>query len=67
MRVFSKRRLLEYSASLGGQFVCGTRKFGLIHHTTGQFRKGTKGNLPFIHQEMPFRIGVAFSDDLDWL
>lgn len=43
------------------------KKFGLIHHTTGQFRKGTKGNLPFIHEEMPFGLGVAFNDDLDWL
>jgi transposase len=40
-------------------------RFGIAHHTTGQFRKGTKGNLPHIHEEMPFEIGVAFGDDLD--
>src|SRR5262245_6286355 len=40
-------------------------RFGIAHHTTGRFRKGTKGNLPHIHFEMPFGIGVAFGDDLD--
>src|SRR5271166_243942 len=41
------------------------RKLGILHHTTGRFRKGTTGNEPHIHEEMPFGIGVAFSDDLD--
>jgi transposase len=41
------------------------RKLGIPHHTTGQFRKGTKGNLPAIHEEMPFGIGVLFEDDDD--
>ena len=36
------------------------RKLGILHHTTGQFRKGTKGNVPAIHEEMPFGIGVLF-------
>jgi hypothetical protein len=34
--------------------------FGIAHHTTGRFRKGTKGNVPHIHEEMPFGIGVLF-------
>lgn len=38
------------------------RKLGIAHHTTGQFRKGTKGNIPHIHEEMPFGIGVAFEE-----
>jgi hypothetical protein len=42
------------------------KKLGILHHTTGRFRVGTKGNQPHIHEEMPFGIGVAFSDDLDW-
>src|SRR5262245_63397878 len=37
--------------------------FTAHHTTTGRFRKGTKGNLPHIHEEMPFAIGVAFGDD----
>ena len=41
------------------------RKFGIAHHTTGRFRKGTRGNVPHIHQEMPFGIGVAFGDELE--
>jgi transposase len=41
------------------------KKFGIAHHTTGRFRKGTKGNLPHIHEEMPFGIGVAFGYDLN--
>jgi transposase len=41
------------------------KKFGVAHHTTGRFRKGTKGNMPYIHQEMPFRIGIVFGDNLD--
>jgi len=40
-------------------------RFGIAHHTTGRFRKGTKGNVPHIHEEMPFGIGVAFDDELD--
>ena len=38
-------------------------RFGIAHHTTGQFRKGTKGNVPHIHEEMPFGIGVLFADE----
>lgn len=38
------------------------RKLGIHHHTTGQFRKGTKGNVPAIHEEMPFGIGVLFEE-----
>jgi hypothetical protein len=34
--------------------------FGIAHHTTGRFRKGTKGNVRHIHDEMPFGIGVLF-------
>jgi hypothetical protein len=34
------------------------RKLGILHHTTGQFRKGTNRNVPQIHEEMPFGIGV---------
>jgi transposase len=41
------------------------KKFGIAHHTTGRFRKGTRGNLPPIHEEMPFGIGIAFGDDFD--
>src|SRR5262245_41790510 len=41
------------------------KKFGIAHHTTGRFRKGTKGNLPYIHEEMPFGIGVVFGEDLE--
>jgi transposase len=41
------------------------RKFGIAHHTTGQFRRGTKGNMRHIHEEMPFGIGIAFWDDLE--
>src|SRR5262249_42281620 len=40
-------------------------RFGIAHHTTGRFRKGTNGNVRHIHDEMPFGIGVAFGDDLD--
>jgi hypothetical protein len=36
------------------------RKLGLAHHTTGQFPKGVNRNVPIIHEEMPFGIGVAF-------
>lgn len=36
------------------------QKLGILHHTTGQFRKGSKGNVPHIHEEMPFGIGVLF-------
>lgn len=43
------------------------KKFRIAHHTTGRFRKGTKGNVPHIHDEMPFEIGVLFSDDIDGL
>jgi DNA invertase Pin-like site-specific DNA recombinase len=39
------------------------REFNIAHHTTGQFRKGTKGNLPHIHEEMPIGIGVLFDVD----
>jgi transposase-like protein len=39
------------------------RKLGIRHHTTGQFRKGTNRNLPKIHQEMPFGIGVVFEHE----
>src|SRR5262245_37372419 len=38
------------------------KKFGIAHHTTGRFRRGTKGNVPHIHEEMPFGIGVVFGD-----
>jgi hypothetical protein len=34
-------------------------RFGIAHHTTGHFQ-GTKGNVPQIHEEMPFGIGVLF-------
>jgi DNA invertase Pin-like site-specific DNA recombinase len=35
-------------------------RFGIAHHTTGHFRKGTKGSVPHIHEGMPFGIGVLF-------
>jgi excisionase family DNA binding protein len=35
-------------------------RFGIAHHTTGRFRKGTKGNVPHIHEQMPFGVGVLF-------
>ena len=41
------------------------KKFDIAHHTTGRFRKGTKGNVPHIHGEMPFGIGIAFGDAFD--
>jgi transposase len=41
------------------------QKFGIAHYTTGRFRRGTKGNVPHIHEEMPFGIGMAFGDELD--
>ena len=41
------------------------KKFGIAHHTTGRFRQAIRGNMPHIHQEMPFGIGVAFGDDLE--
>jgi len=43
------------------------QKLGIPHHTTGQFRKGTKGNVPHIHEEMPFGIGVLFGNEKDEL
>ena len=39
-------------------------RFGIAHHTTRRFRKGTKGNLPHIHEEMPFGIGVLFEEEM---
>lgn len=36
------------------------KKLGIAHHTTGRFRKGTKGNVPQIHEEIPFGVGVLF-------
>jgi transposase len=35
-------------------------RFGIAHHTSGRFRKGTKANVPQIHEEMPFGVGVLF-------
>ena len=42
-------------------------KFGIAHHTTGQFRKGSNRNTAAIADEMPFGIGVLFGDDFDGL
>ena len=42
-------------------------KFGIAHHTTGQFRKGSNRNTAAIADEMPFAIGVLFGDDLERL
>ena len=39
-------------------------RFGIAHHTTGRFRKGVKGNVPHIHEEMPFGIGVLFEEEM---
>src|SRR5262245_24083372 len=36
-----------------------------LNHTNGHFRKGTKGNVPHIHLEMRFGMGVACGDDID--
>jgi hypothetical protein len=38
---------------------------GVAHHTTGQFPKGVNRNVPIIHEEMPFGIGVAFDREED--
>jgi len=38
-------------------------RFGIAHHTTGRFRKGVKGNVRHIHDEMPFGIGVLFEEE----
>ena len=40
--------------------------FGIAHHTTGRFRKGTKGNLPDVHEEMPFGIGVLLEETFNF-
>jgi hypothetical protein len=37
-------------------------KLGVVHHTTGRFRKGGNRNIPATHEEMPFGF---FSDDFD--
>jgi DNA invertase Pin-like site-specific DNA recombinase len=43
------------------------RTLGIAHHTTGRFSTGTKGNVPSIHEEMPFGIGIAFEhEDEPW-
>ena len=42
-------------------------KFGIAHHTTGQFRKGSNRNTAAIADEMPFGIGILFGDDLEGL
>ena len=39
------------------------QRYGIAHSTTGQFRPGTRGNVPAIHEEMPFGIGVLFEED----
>jgi len=39
------------------------KRYGIIHHTTGRFRKGTKGNVPHIHEELPFGIGFLCEAD----
>jgi predicted DNA-binding transcriptional regulator AlpA len=41
-------------------------RFGIAHHTTRRFRKGTKGNIPHIHEQMPFGVGVLFDLAEDW-
>ena len=38
-------------------------RFGIAHHTTGRFRKGTKGNVRHIHEETPFGIGVLLEEE----
>jgi hypothetical protein len=40
-------------------------KFGIAHHTTGQYRKGSNRSTPAIHGEMPFGIGILFGVDLE--
>ena len=42
-------------------------KFGIAHHTTGQFRKGGNRNTVAIYEEMPFGVGVLFGDEFDCL
>ena len=39
-------------------------RFGIAYHTTGRFRKGVKGNVPHIHEEMRFGIGVLFEEEM---
>lgn len=41
------------------------QRFGIAHHTTGQFRSSMNRNTPEIHEETPFGIGVLFGDDVD--
>jgi len=43
------------------------RKLGIAHHTTGRFIKGLNRNVPIIHEEMPFGIGVALERDEELL
>ena len=59
--IFQKHIALQFGVSRWTiRLWC--KKFGIAHHTTGRFRKGTKGNVSYIHEEMPFGTGVAFSD-----
>jgi transposase len=39
------------------------RMLGIAHHTTGRFRRGANRNVPSIHEEMPFGIGIAFEHE----
>ena len=39
------------------------RKLGIAHSTTGRFPKGVNRNVPSIHEEMPFGVGVVFETE----
>jgi transposase len=43
------------------------RTLGIAHSTNGQFRKGLNRNVPSIHEEMPFGVGVEFERDEELL
>jgi hypothetical protein len=38
-------------------------KLGIAHFTTGRFPKGHNRNVPSIHEEMPFGIGIEIEQE----
>ena len=60
-RLEANGTLQKHIATAFGVCRCTIRlrckKFGIIHHTTGQFRKGSNRNA-LVDHEMPFRIGI---------
>ena len=55
---FFKSTSPQRSECADGPFDYWCMKFGIAHHTTGQFRKGSNRNTAAIADEMPF--GSAF-------